>query len=78
MFEKNARRVDKNRRKIELNVGDLVYLRLSSKLNRGKLDEIRAGPFKIKEMMSDSVYEIDARRKKRENNIYHKNDLIPL
>ena len=33
---------------IEKQVGDLVYVQSVNKLNKNKIDPIRAGPFKIK------------------------------
>ena len=74
----NKRRVDKKRREYDFAVGDLVNVKLTSKLNRAKLDEIRSGPFKIVKAISRSIFELDTGRKKKANNVYHKNHLFPV
>jgi len=43
---------DKNRKDIEFNVGDMVYVENGNKLNRRKLDELKIGPYKIIERIS--------------------------
>lgn len=73
----NKIRVDRKRREHEFAVGDRVNVKLTSKLNRPKLAEIRPGPFKILKAISSSVFELDTGRRKKVNNLYHKNDLFP-
>ena len=48
VHDKNKIYYDKMVKKLEYNIGDLVYVQKSNKLNRGKLDMVRTGPFKIK------------------------------
>lgn len=74
----NKKRVDRKRREHEFTVGDLVNVKLTSKLNRTKLAEIRPGPFRILKAISSSVFELDTGRRKKVNNLYHKNDLFPV
>ena len=77
-FIKNKKFVDRNRRQVELNVGDQVFAKICNKLNREKLDELRSGPFEIEEKLSENVFRLNTGRKKSSNNIFHKNDLIPV
>ena len=41
------------------------------------MDEVRIGPFKIIEEVSDSIYKIDTGYKKRSLGLYHITKLIP-
>lgn len=59
------------------NSGDLVYVENGNRLNRKKLDEIKIGPFKIIEKLSNSIYKIDTGHKKVESNLFHITKLIP-
>lgn len=52
----NKRIFDKNRTKLNFNTGDMVYVENGNKLNRNKLDELKIGPFKITEKISNSIY----------------------
>lgn len=68
---------DKNRRHIDLKVGDSVFVDNGNKLNRKKLDELRIGPFKIIEIISQSVYKINTGHKKSQSNLFHISKLTP-
>lgn len=69
---------DKNRRHIDLKVGDSVFVDNGNKLNRKKLDELRIGPFKIIEIISQSVYKINTGHKKSQSNLFHISKLTPV
>ncbi|KAF0759011.1 Integrase catalytic domain-containing protein [Aphis craccivora] len=43
-YDYNKKLFDKNRKDMEFNVGDMVYVENGNKLNRRKLDELRIGP----------------------------------
>ncbi|OWR52012.1 putative orf [Danaus plexippus plexippus] len=60
----NKQKFDKNRKSCQLKVGDLVYVENGNRLNRKKLDEIKIGPYKILEKLSNSIYKIDTGYKK--------------
>lgn len=68
---------DKNRKEVIFNSGDMVYIENGNRLNRKKLDEIKIGPFKIIEKLSNSIYKIDTGHKKAESNLFHITKLIP-
>lgn len=68
---------DKNRVEHEFKVGDLVYVENGHRLNRKKLDELRSGPFKILEKISNSIFKIDTGYKKLESNLFHITKLTP-
>lgn len=74
----NKKIFDKHRTKFDFQVEDMVYVENGSKLNRNKLDELRIGPFKIVEKISNSIYRIDTGHKKAESNLFHITKLIPL
>lgn len=74
----NKKQFDKNRKDINLKVGDSVYVENSNRLNRKKLDELKIGPYKILEKLSDSIYRIDTGYKKFESNLYHITKLLPV
>ncbi|KPJ14174.1 Retrotransposable element Tf2 155 kDa protein type 1 [Papilio machaon] len=73
----NKQIFDKNRAQFNFNVGDLVYVENGNRLNRNKLDEIKIGPFKIIEKVSNSIYRISTNHKKSESNLFHITKLIP-
>ena len=77
-FERNKRRIDKNRRSDKISVGDYVYVENGNKLNRNKLSEVRVGPFQVLKQISESMFEIDRKKRKKEANIFHRNKLIPI
>lgn len=69
---------DKNRKHYEFNEGDMVFVENGNKLNRKKLDELKIGPYKIVEKISNSIYRIDTGHKKTESNLFHITKLIPV
>lgn len=77
-FEANKRRVDRNRRDYEFKPGDLVIVHGGSKLNRGKLNPVRRGPFKVLRRLSNSIYEVASGKRKQEANLYHSVKLMPF
>lgn len=77
-FKLNKLRIDKNRRDKTIEVGDYVYVTKGSKLNRRKLDSVREGPFKVINKLSNLMYEVDGKKKRKCLNVYHKNKLIPV
>jgi len=74
----NKKQFDLHRKEITLEVGNLVYVENGSCLNRKKLDEIRNGPYKILNKISNSIYEIDIGHRKVESNLFHITKLIPV
>lgn len=70
-FWRNKKRIDKYRRKEPLRVGDYVYVENGNKLNRNKLEEVRSGPFEIIARVSNSMYEIDCDKRKKEARVFH-------
>lgn len=74
----NKTMFDKNRKNYEFKVGDMVYVENGNKLNRKKLDELRIGPYKIAEKISNSIYRINTGHKKMESNLFHITKLIPV
>ena len=76
-FKRNKERIDANRRTESIEVGDYVFVENGNKLNRNKLAEIRAGPFRVIRRVSESMFEIDCGKKKKEANIVHRNKIIP-
>lgn len=68
---------DKNRRHLELKVGDIVFVDNGNKLNRKKLDELRIGPYKIIEKISNVIYKINTTHRKSESNLFHISKLTP-
>ena len=77
-FKRNKKRVDKNRRDVDIKVNDYVFVENGSKLNRNKLAEVRIGPFRVLREVSDSMFEMDSGKQKRKSNIFHKNKLVPI
>lgn len=74
----NKQQFDKNRKICQLKVGDSVYVENGNRLNRKKLDEIKIGPYKIIEKLSNSIYKINTGYKKLESNLFHITKLIPV
>ena len=74
--EYNKKIYDKNRINHLFHTGDLVYIENGNKLNRSKLDELRVGPFRIEEKLSDSVYRV--KTGKRHHGLYHVTKLLPV
>lgn len=69
---------DRNRKYHEFKVGDMVYVENQNKLNRKKLDELKIGPYKIVEKISNSIFRIDTGHRKTESNLFHITKLIPV
>lgn len=69
---------DKKLRQWEFKVGDMVYIENGNRLNRRKLDELKVGPYKIVDKISDTIYKIDIGHKKTESNLYHITKLVPV
>lgn len=69
---------DKNRIQHIFKEGDLVYVCNGNKLNKRKMDEIRIGPFKIIEKVSNSIYKLDTGYKKKSLGLYHITKLVPM
>lgn len=74
-FEENKKRVDAHRKEGGFTEGELVYVNNGSKLNRKKLDEIRIGPFKIVRRISNSMYEVNVKRRGKETSTFHSSKL---
>lgn len=74
----NKQKFDKNRNKCELKIGDLVYVENGNRLNRKKLDELKIGPYKIIEKISNSIYRLDTGHNKYESNLFHITKLVPV
>lgn len=55
----------------------MVYIENGNKLNRKKLDELRIGPFKIEDKISNSIYTIKTGRRKQDTSIFHVTKLLP-
>lgn len=69
---------DKNRIYFNFKVGDMVFVENGHKSNRKKLEELRIGPFKIMERLSNSIYKIDTGHRKPESKFFHISKLVPL
>lgn len=74
----NKQIFDKKRTQFDFNIGDMVYVENGNKLNRKKLDELKIGPYKIIEKISNSIYRINTGHKKSESNLFHISKLIPI
>ncbi len=75
---RNKRKFDKKRKNINFEVGDLVYVNHGNPLNKNKLQEIRIGPFKISQKISNLIYQVDSGFQKRESNVYHVSKMYPF
>lgn len=75
--EYNKMSIDKKRTIHNFKIGDMVYVENGHKLNRKKLDELRIGPFKIEDKLSQSIYKINTGHRKMESNFFHITKLIP-
>lgn len=75
--EYNKKIFNKNRKHHEFNVSDLVYVENGHRLNRGKLDELKIGPYKITEKVSNFIFKIQTDRKKSES-LFHITKLTPV
>ncbi|KAF0702337.1 Transposon Ty3-I Gag-Pol polyprotein [Aphis craccivora] len=73
----NKKLFDKNRKYLEFNIGDKVFVENGNRLNRKKLDELKIGPYEITEKLSNSIYRVNTDHRKAESNLYHITKLIP-
>ncbi|CAK1548798.1 unnamed protein product [Leptosia nina] len=73
----NKKLFDKGRKQNEFTIGDLVYIENGNKINRKKLDNLRIGPFQIKDKISNTIYRINT-GKRKDTNLYHITKLIPM
>lgn len=69
---------DKSRKRHEFSVGDKVFIENGNKLNRKKLEELRIGPFTIKEKISNSIYKIKTGKRNQDTSLFHVTKLIPV
>ena len=76
-FEKNKERIDRLRKRHRFKEGDKVFVQMSSKLNRRKLEEIRNGPFEVIRMVSNSIVEVRCGSRRRDTNMFHIGKLVP-
>jgi len=76
--EYNKKIYDKNRKNLNFNVGDTVFVENGNKLNRKKLDELKIGPYVIIGKISNSIFKVNTGHKKPESNLFHISKLIPL
>lgn len=74
----NKQIFDKKLKYWNFNEGDMVYVENGNKLNRKKLDELKVGPYKIIDKISNTIFKIDTGRQKNESNLYHITKLIPI
>ncbi|XP_003737956.1 uncharacterized protein LOC100901664, partial [Galendromus occidentalis] len=70
-FERNKRRIDRLRKDEGFRAGEYAYVENGNRLNRGKLEEVRGGPFRVVKKISNSMYEIDCGKRKKEANLFH-------
>ncbi|KAF0732547.1 Uncharacterized protein FWK35_00022585, partial [Aphis craccivora] len=61
--------VDKTRIDHTFQENDLVYF---------ENDEIRSGPFRIIKKVSNTIYEVEGPKRRKETNFYHCSKLIPV
>lgn len=73
----NKQRFDKNRKNYKFKIGDMVFVENGNKLNRRKMEELRVGPYKIMEKVSNSIYKINTGHRKSESNFFHITKLTP-
>lgn len=73
----NKKIFDKNRIQYDFKEEDWVYVENGNRLNRKKLDELKIGPFKIIEKLSNTIFRIDTGHKKCESNLFHITKLVP-
>jgi len=76
--EYNKKIYDKNRKNLNFNVGDTVFVENGNRLNRKKLDELKIGPYVIIGKISNSIFKVNTGHKKPESNLFHISKLIPL
>lgn len=62
---RNAFYFNKNRKETLLQVGQMVYCKLASKLNRGNYEVIYEGPYPVTRIVSGSLFEVEKEDGKR-------------
>lgn len=77
-FNRNKSRYDRQRKNIELKEGDLVYISTGNKLNRHKLDNVKAGPYRVIKKVSNSMYQIEVDKKRKESVLFNVSKLFPF
>lgn len=75
---RNKKYFDKNKKFSTFQKNDLVYVLHGNILNRNKLDEIRTGPYKIVDKLSNSLFRVAAGFQKAESNVFHASKLYPF
>ena len=75
MHQKNKNLYDKTHRNINIEKGDLVYVKRGSEISRKKLEPIRMGPYEVIEKLSDVSFKI--RLEKGKVDIFHIKKLWP-
>lgn len=74
----NKKIFDLHRKDYKFEVGDSVYVENGNRLNRKKTEELRIGPYKILNKISNCIYEVDTGQRKMESNLYHITKLTPV
>lgn len=77
-FEFNKKRVDRVKKDRPCGPGDWVMVKRGSKLNRGKLEAVRDGPFRVEKKLSNLMYLVKAGRRKANHNVFHRDQLVPI
>ena len=55
-----------------------MYVENENKLNRKKFNELKSGPLRIIEKISESFFKMNTGRKKSESNLFQITKLIPI
>lgn len=76
--EYNKKRHDEKRSTETFSVGEMVYVEAGNRLNRHKLSEIRIGPYKIAEKLSETVYRLKIDNTRNNNCLYHVSKMIKI
>ena len=58
--------IDKRRKERTFKKGDIVYVTITNKLDRNKLEQVRSGPFLIIRRISNSMYELNTNKRRKE------------
>ena len=78
-FNTESVRINRRRTNPEFTPGEQVYVNITSKLNRGKLDPLFEGPFTIEKQISDHIYAVESEKgEKRECHISQMKKFKPL
>lgn len=73
----NKKRFDRNKKELNFSIGQYVYISHGNALNRNKLDELRNGPFKITDRISNCLFRVAVGFQKAESNVFHVSKLYP-